>query len=913
MSARRPRGARGDRVRRTPVKGRVIGWVVACVLVGWPACAQTASDRTPADAVESFLASHGLDALLATHLRDRLATTTGEERQGVAERLADLYARMHAEAPTAEARASIEALGTALMKEVPDSESFSLRLNLAKARYIVAEEVAERFRMRLATDAERIEAAQSLRAVGSTFDEIGNRVQALIDSLERAEQRATSGTDTREIRRRLDRSRRERSLAKFYGGWTRYYRFVLEQDASGLAGAQVDFGWLLGSPDRPATVDRVSRTLLKYDHIARAALGCAMVASALGNDAEAERWFDLLQTAPEVPEPVLAQVFSRRMVVYARAKRWSDLDRLVGLRARELGGNLGVTDARLLAVLAMEAGAEGASVAGRAQVVESLAQVAFRSLIAHNELGQIIDLVNRYGTTPIGGAGFVPEYVRAVKAYDRALEAHTAAGGSVETPASVAANVVLFRDAAALLLQATKAPDAAAFAKDRDRALVLGGVALFLAGQFEESADRLEEAAGVASTPERKEEAVWLAIASLDRAVERDRPSLAPRRDRLATLYLEQFPSTERAARLLLRRAGEGMLPDDEAAAILLSVSTESPLYSAARRYASRLLYRVWRSARGDGRSEAARAFLELADELAEIDRADIASTDAEASVRAAAELMVRERQVLDVVMASQEPHVERARVAIDRVLVAAGGEDRLGDVASELAYRRLQIGLATDDASAIAEASDRLAMEGGRFAEAADRLLYRRAVDAARAAPGDQAALRRVVAHGSRLIDRAGTEATALRDPTVFGLNDTVAGASAAIWRATGEVAMRDRALAIDRAICDANLATSGVLRRRAELAEAAGAREESADAWRSLMAGYREGSTDWYEARYHTLRLLLEDDPSEAKRAFAQFALLHPGLGPEPWNERFALLGARIEAAPESTPTGQESEGPP
>lgn len=878
---------------------RFMAWMAVAFLAGLVS-AQTAGDRGPDDAIESFLATKGLDTLLATHLRDRLSTTSGEERQRVAERLGDLYARLHADAATSEERASIEALGYELMREVPDSESFSLRLNLAKARYIAAEEIAERYRIRLATDEERAEAVRSLRTVGATFEEIGNRVQVQVEALERAEQRANANTDTRETRRKLDRARRERSLARFYAGWTKYYLALLEQNPSVATSAPTDFGWLLGTPGRPAAVERAPKALLKYEHIARAALGCAMVAAVTGNDAESERWFDLLQTAPDVPESVLSQVFTRKLVVYAGAQRWSDLDRLVALRVRETGQTLGVSDARLLAVLVLEAGTERSTIAGRDQMIESLAQAAFKALIARGELGQIVDLVNRYGTTPIGGAGFVPEYVRAVKAYDRALESHKQAGGTPDEPAVVEEIVIQFRDAAALLSQATKASDAAAFAKDRDRALVLAGVALFLSGQFEASADRLEEAAGIGLDPARREEAMWLAIASLDRAVDGDRPSLAPRRDKLAMLYLEQFPTTERAAKLLLRRAGEGLLPDDQAAAILMAISPESPVYHAARRYASRLLYRVWRSARADAKGAAGRAFLDVANEMLQLDLDEIASADAERSARAAAELMIRERQVLDVVMSVQEPDLTRATQAIENVTRAAGGRDRLGDVRAELAYRQLQIGLATGDSSQIAAAADELAVSGGRFAEAGDRLLYRRAVEDSRASPGDVAALRRVVAYGSRLVERTGSKAESLSDPVVFGVHDTVAAASAEVWRQTGDVTMRDRALAIDRAVCEANLATSGVLRRRAELSEAAGLLAEASDSWRSLLAGHREGTTDWYESRYNSLRLLMLTDVAEAKRAFDQFAVLHPDMGPPPWNERFALLKARLDDAP-------------
>ena len=176
-----------------------------------------------------------------------------------------------------------------------------------------------------------------------------------------------------------------------------------------------------------------------------------LVRAMLGNDAEAERWFDLLQTAEDVPAAVLDQVFSRRLVVYAQARRWSDLQRLVVLQQHRTGQPLTVPDARLLGVLTLEAAGERAGIAGREELVASLAQTAFRDLIARGDLGQVIDLVNRYGTAPIGADGFVPGYVRAVKAYDRALEAHREAGGTPDQPAGSPQVITLFREAADVL------------------------------------------------------------------------------------------------------------------------------------------------------------------------------------------------------------------------------------------------------------------------------------------------------------------------------------------------------------------------------------------------------------------------------------------------------------------------------
>lgn len=885
--------------RRT--KARAI-WAALLALPLACASGQSVSDRSAADATEKFLGDRGLDTLLAVHLRDRLIRASGTERVQLADRLGELYVRMHSRAATTQERIQIESLGRELIRLVPDAESFLLRLNLAKSRYLVAETVAERHRMRLATAEERADAQRTLREVGSTFDEIGSRVQTLIDALERQDKRPASGIDPREVRQRLDRARRERSLARFYAGWARYYSALLDGQPSAAAGVSSDFGWLLGSPGKPASVEKAPKSMLRYEHIARSALGCAMAASLLGNDAEAERWFDLLQTTPEVSSAVLDQLFTRRLIVYGAARRWADIERLVTLERSRIGQALPVGDARLLAVIVLEAGENRSAIAGREAMIASLAQSAFKDLIERGELGQIVDLVNRYGSAPVGESGFVAEYVRAVKAYDRAMEAHKASGLSPEEPAIEEGNLILFRDAAGLLQQATKATDAAAFARDRDRAGVLAGVCLFLAGRFEESAELLESAAAAGAVPERREEAIWLAIASLDRAVDGNRPSLAARRDRLALLYLEQFPASERAARLLIRRASDGLVSDARAAEILMGVSADSPLYGTARRYAARLLYRVWRSAMADERSRSARAFMEVADEVLVLDEAAMSLASDEEWARIAADTLLRERQVLDVLLANPDPNVERARRAIANVESAAGGSEKLGDIGGELAYRRLQIAVALNDEAGIARATDELASFGGKFAEAGDRIAYRRALEAWRANRTAEPEARRVIAIGSRLIERIGSGRATLADPSTFGLHDTVSEAAASIWRTTGDTGMRDRSLAIDRAISDAGLATGTVLRRRAELAESAGLKIEALDAWRSLLAGYKEGTTDWFESRYNSLRLLLETDPQEAKLAFEQHAILRPDLGPAPWNERFELLRARIEQSPQT-----------
>src|SRR5690606_17005960 len=132
--------------------------------------------------------------------------------------------------------------------------------------------------------------------------------------------------------------------------------------------------------------------------------------------------------------------------------------------------------------------------------------------------------------------------------------------------------------------------------------------------------------------------------------------------------------------------------------------------------------------------------------------------------------------------------------------------------------------------------------------------------------------AARLVVRHGARVMSQFGTDAAALADPSVHTLHDTVARAAAAVWRAEGDEAMRDVALRIDAALIADGHTTLPVLRRYAELSEAAGEADAALDAWRRLLAGLEPSDPEWYEARYHSLRLLAASEPARARQALDQ-----------------------------------------
>jgi hypothetical protein len=876
------------------------------------------------DPVEAYLRSHDLDDLLSRYLLDELAAAPGGERASIAERLGKHYAQQLSGAGSADRQRQIEEQARQLLALVPDSDAFELRITLYNASFLLAEGVASRHAVQLTTVEEANEALETFRAVEPAFLDIGRRIHRRVESLEQMESRSTSG-DLRVVRDQLADARRLRSLAMYYAGWSQYYAALMTEDPRKAKAARESFGWLLNaSGGREPDLAMLPASLLRYEHVARAAMACALAHSVSGEDTLAVQWLDALDSAGETPPEVREELWARRIEVLARARRWADLQRLI--ERRRLSADpasatpLPVGEARLVAVLtlaAIEAGGGQPGVgADRARLLEALAQVAMGDLVAEGEIGHVLDLVNRFGTTPMGDTGFVVLYVRGLRAYERARESHEAAGGGDEpTTDTTVAN--RYMDAVRALDVAEAAPDAEHFPKEFTQARMMQGLALYYAGDLLAASELFESVFERAESSQLKEESLWYAIVSLDRAVEAGRRGMAEDRDRLATLYLQSFPATDRAAKLLLRRIDDGLLTDQQAIAVLLDVPGESPLYEAARRHASRLMYRQYRASRGPERDYAAARFVEVAEELIDIDVAKVRSGGREESEKAAEFVVLRVRQALDAALSITVPDVSRARRLLDLLddVATFMGMD-LGDVSGELAYRRLQIGIAQNDQTMIAQATGELRKAQGVHARSGERLLYQTAVDRWRARPGDAEAAAAVVGHGTRVLEQFEPLESRKDDRSVVGVVNTVAEAAAAAWRIGGDESMRDAAIAMDKRLVAMGQQSAASLQRLAVASEAAGDLPTALSAWNTLMSGLREGSDGWFEARVESIRVLAQTDSRRAKAVLEQHKVLYPTLGPAPWGDELreieGLLAGVVPAeipAPEDA--GREGGG--
>jgi len=845
--------------------------------------------------IEDYLVERGLDDLLAEHLVEELATQTGPKRMETARRLGRLYVRLLDNSTSDDDRRLWSGRASNLLRLVPEADSPELRINLSKAAYMRAEAVAERFRLRMATPEETAQAERVLRDTAATFLDIA---QASHIETQRLEKRLSERLDQdaeQQVASDLAGARQSRSLGFYYAGWSEYYLALLTGDTARAGRSLRHFGWLLGSREgEEASYDRLQPGLMRYEHVARSALGAALACSLQGRSIEAVAWLDAVDRAPDVPDDVRSQVEERRLYILAKAGLWADLE-LIVRRQRASGGVLEPMRARLLVVTCMEAlsGPEGRGKSR--ELIRRLADAGLADLVTQSEVGHILELVRVFGTESLGDHGFVVLYVKGLLGLDTAQEARAASGDTSTGPTKDGPVASLYRTAGNMLLASVDEPDAPSHAAERIRAITSAGSAFYLSGDTVLAVEILERAIGEAKSPEAAEPAHWLAVVALDEAVESGTKGLSQKRDQLAQLYLSVYAGTDRAARLLMRPSSTGLLPDADAAEILLAIQPTSPNFLSARRQACQLLYRIYRKSPANQQTFAGQRFLEYATLLIRQELLEIRSGDVELAKRASQSAVLIARQIADVALGMSPPDTEKAAYALellDRVAKYAALD--LSELTPEIAYRRLQIASATGDIPALDRWYAEIERLDGGFLRSAQRLLYRGAVARWIEEPGDIAAAREIVRQGTHVIDQLESDQADSR--VLLGVLETVAQAAGAIWETQHDRAMLENAIKYNDRLIESGAGSGRNLIRQARLLEVAGETERALDVWRRLVSGLDGETDEWYEARYESIRLLSSVDIEAAKTTLRQHVTLYPELGPEPWRTRFRELARAL-----------------
>jgi len=841
----------------------------------------------PPDPAETFLREHHLDAMLESYLHDRLDHAAPPERRALADRLGRYYVERLATVTDAAERDRLLDAATELLAAANADEALELRVGLAIARFRPAEETAERAVLLLATPEEIAAATASLETASLELDRLGRQLEREVLADERVK-RANADAPEPDSRRQL-------SLAKYYAGWAYLHLARLAADPADAQRALEQFAWVLDTPNEEPSIERLPRSLLRLDHVARAAIGVALAKHTLARDVEAEAWLDALADA-DLSDAVAQQVFVRRIDVLPASGHFSQLALHVQAWQAAHPGPLTETQARLLAIRSLDASRDAALPAGAHAAAGRLAELALSDLIERNALAQVLDLVRKFGDLPMRDAGFVTRYVRGAALFDRARLAHQHAPRP-QLPTDDTDVRALYDAARDQLAASLDAPDAADHPDHRAAAAMLAARCDYFAGRFADAADAFLAAERLAINAQGAEDALWMAVVCLDTLAAQD-PGSTPHARDLAARFLAEYPASPRAPALLLRTLDADLVSPDQAIEVLRSVPDDDPIATTARRQLARMLYARVRQAPPAERRAAAQAFLDVAHKLLD---PVLASTRPESlTADPEADALLRLRQMLDVALLPDPPLVgeaERALQIADRVPLSTDPA-----IAAELRLRRIQLALIRHDDAAADTAFEQYPPDETRFRPVALELLF---ADAARrwserehTAPS----ARRVIRFGSLML--AGTTADAPAPPA---LADPVADAAGWLWRTTADTAMRDAAITLDERALRADRATGASLARLAAFAESADRAPLALAAWLAIMASNPPGSPAWFEARYHSLVLLAPTDPAAARAALDQTRALYPSLGGDDWAPKFAALDASLPPAdqtPEPAP---------
>ena len=941
---------------RTSFSSVGFGAALVAALVGGAAIATAEPVKKPqvseADRVAEYLQQMGLRSLLMDQLSSRLKTADATEKVKLAERLARLYATAIGEAPDAAARAKLIEASDKLLQSVPQAKAFDLRLNLLRERYLLAEDAAERARLKSRPDGGAAAAAEATTLINSVKPQIDTlvgevtrretAVQLTLDNSQMA--------DVAALELELTELRRWRSTANYYAGWASYYAAMLSGSKPAATDAIKAFAAILNVPAGQPFSTTMDTSPFQYDHVARAAGGTALALSLQGKDVEAMAWLDALRSERKTHPALASQWLAWRAIVLSRAGRWSDIERDmsearrpggVGVLAMpEVPGQPGVVAlpsgiARVIAGLALEVEGDALREAAR-----PLARLAVGDLVVRREIGAVLEIARKYGSDVLGDAGFVPVYVRGRQLLDDAQKMHEQSSKTPEEPSTNAETINAFLDAARVLKSAGEQPDVKYFARELAQASAMAGRATYLAGRLREGAELLARASELhraAGDRAAGEETLWLAIGTLDRSSRTelsptDKAAIDERLDQLAELFVREYPGGDRAGQIALRTLAREDRVDESAVRVLMSMPRGSALYEQSRRQLSRVLYRIYRAAPAAERGYAGARFLRAADELLAIDQARALGGDRAQAAPSAERMLITARQMLDVLLSGPTPDATRAQGvldAVDKAMAAgAGGAAVQPGVSDEIALRRVQLALAKDDLEGADASAEQILIrlrDASTGPKQARDLIARyhvavrssllqdatRRMDSAGDAQARVAAAKRAVKHGMALLDEIGQDAAAYASASVGSAASATAAAAAVLWRESRDASARDLARAIDRKLLVQRPSLGTSLERLAELSEAAGELGVAAENWRALVAGLEEGSEPWFRARFNALRLLAAADPTAATAAIKQHFALHP-RGVEPWHARIVQLASSLGVQVESGKAGGGGKTP-
>jgi len=876
----------------------VLCFILACcaaLLTPWSASA---------DDVAAYLERHGLKQLLAVHLQQQMQSAQGEQRDQLAIRLARLYAELLEQIDDPILRTTIEQQSIELLGDVPDRHDDALRLALLRAQYRTVERVFEDHRLRLVNSDELSQAQSSLNELipklNDLLDQIERNHRALDQQLSKAR-----GLEARTLSHRVDRTRALLNECRFLLAWANYYQAWLNDTREQAREAQFLFANVLQLPIDRMFPDEVSVDLRSREAIARAILGMALSKSRTASSDSALQWVQLLEH-PRTFQPLRAQTPIWKIFIHMQHGEFAHAHNIVRTYIESQQDEpIDPVWLRLIAVHALE------SIDTEPQAL-SLARFAMAELTASGKLDQVLNIADRYGTEALGDRGFAAHYVSGVLTYNTARREH----GS-NKPAEDDQVIDLYTKAIEKLTAALQTGGTSQYPTAMADAQRLIAWSTYYLGRYRDAADAFQQASARLD-PQQAPDALWMAVVCLDELSQSSpSPTVAEELRQTADRFLEQYPSSQYAPKLILRRAMHAEQPSETQIEQLLSVPPESDVYRSARQQAANMLYQLFRSNQPPARQQWGMQYIDVAAPLLRSDQLQLGVPDAEIDINV---LVNRCRRLLEVALYQGVERVDAAQTALSTLDLI--DENNFADVdqyESELEYRRTRLRALAGDLTGATRLADTIWKrdETSRWADLAARVVLHEATARWKQAQQnnrfDRQALNLVIQYGRRIVQRHEQSDGTLDARTLSAYRGTLAEALKRRWEVDGGADNAEAALQQINVLLQTQPNNRRFLRAAGLLAEAADRPQRALQCWRRIVSGTDEQAEGWYEAKYHVIKLLIQLDSAKAREVMDQHKHLHPEYGPPPWDAKLRELDERLdEARASDTPASDESDEP-
>lgn len=843
--------------------------LVPALLLGLPAIAAADEDED----VERYLSRLGLVDAQIVHLEQVLVGKPDDAaRLPLAIRLADMYAtQLMTRSDNAEKYAQTLARIQGLIGRYPQAKTASLEVILLQADYTRAESLATRWLASPSDDTARREAAQILAQITPKLAELQSQLSARVAELEERLDRS-DGRDAELFESAEAELRRIRAItnrATYFCAWANYYTGILHHDAksANYATAQTLFKTALSLEDTVLGEEVVDWLELDTEWVARSVIGLGLTEAARG-DLKASRlcfsWLDHAKVSPLIRDEA-AYWYVRGLLNAGQVREAADYaGRRIGSFSTE------ATAGKVNLCVALVRGGYGATT--QTAETRELGRLGVSGLAKLGQQKVLQQLLSQYKVDWEEGSGFV---LRWTKGQQMLVEAEKSRSPEQYRAAQ--------QELAAALSDESSSGEASAAAKCRyDLAMCH-----FRLNELKPAATLFQEAVTglkAAGDPVAVD-AAWNAFVAYSQLAKDDKRYTASAVNMLR-LILNDFPNhahARKASHLLPKL--QSQTSPEEAMATLRAVPPGDPGYSMARYDLCLLLHEQWSRQRASADGDAAAmALCEAVDEY-------LKSATPETSPANRVKCLVL---AAEASLFSTTPLVSRAELYLSRARPLTESLPPQESALANYHYQSLQVANKKLDGEARQIHADWLVKN-------ATLPIYRQAALVAAAKGIDEAAAKATGAQRTQVLQEAfriygllaqvlGTSAEELRAKT----NNRVAVSKQAHYAV--ELGLHEDAARLLDQLVAAFPDDQGYLRRAARAHFECGRFQPSLEHWRKLVAGVKQRSPDWFEAKYYQIECLVHVDKGTARQAFDQFKLLHPDFGPADWRDKFRRLEDRL-----------------